>query len=79
MLGLHIKHLLIDAIKIVGTYDPDVVMVYIGENLTRAEYKRVYDFLSWVHRTNHRFGTGNFEDTCNTWSNHVESTDLIPA
>jgi len=68
--------MLMQAIRITGTYDPDVTLSVFFDDLTSKEYSTLYDFLNWVHSTNKRFGTGNFREVYEEWNSHVKNKDL---
>lgn len=69
--------MLFQAIRITGTYDPDITLSVFFDDLTSKEYSTLYDFLSWVHLNGRRFGSANFQETFEEWKSHVKNTDLV--
>lgn len=59
--------LLLGAVKMAGTYDPDEVLVYIEESLTGEEFDASHAFLKWVQDNGREFGRGNFWDIWAQW------------
>jgi len=69
--------MLFQAIRITGTYDPDITLSVFFDDLTSKEYSTLYDFLKWVHLTGKKFGSGNFQETYSAWQSHTKTTDLV--
>ena len=61
-LGAYNFAILSEAIKSVGSYDPQEIGFYPSmENLLVKEGKEVMSFLQWVHDNKKAFGSGNYE------------------
>lgn len=50
-------------VKMMGTFNPDVIMPYFEEQLTFAEVRALVPFLRWIEEDQeHRaFGSGNYQ------------------
>lgn len=55
------KHILIDAVKTTGSYNPDDSMFIFEENITPNEYYVLRCFLSFIHENKLGFGSGNID------------------
>ena len=51
--------LLLEAVKRVGSYNPDETLYSIEELLTAEEYELAESFLSWCNAKGKKFGRGN--------------------
>ncbi len=49
------------AVKSMGTFDPDKILVMFEEELYVDECIEVTEFLQWCHDNNKTFGHGNYE------------------
>lgn len=68
--------MLYQAIKITGSYDPDITLSVFFDELTNEEYHTLYDFLKWVHNNNRAFGSANFVSTYSEWLNYTKVQQL---
>lgn len=55
------KHILIDAVKTTGSYDPNKIMYCFIESITPNEYNVLKEFLSFIHINKLGFGSGNID------------------
>lgn len=62
------RTLILQAVKMAGTYDPDEALPAIEEQLTSEQAGIVRDFLSWVHDAGLRFGHGNIDERFEQWA-----------
>lgn len=44
-----------------GTYDPEIALCAVEEQMTIKEAVAANDFLKWVHENGKAFGTGNID------------------
>lgn len=59
----HSNYLLIsDAVRTMGTYNPDEIFFIFEEQLYLHEADEIYGFLEWCHTNNKQFGYANYED-----------------
>ena len=59
--------LLLQAVKMSGSYNPDQTLHFVEEQLTLAEVKEARAFLTWVHANSRFFGHGNLPAVWNDW------------
>ena len=56
-----IEQMLLEAVRICGTYEPNEVIGHFEENLTKAQYATVFNFLEWCDHHDVTFGRGNIQ------------------
>lgn len=61
-LGIRRYNLISSAVRMEGTYDPDEILYLFEESLYIKEAPSVIKFLTWVHKNNKTFGSGNYEE-----------------
>lgn len=54
--------LIVQAIKIEGSYNPEKIMPHMFEYLTEKQYHLVNGFLQYVHGKKLTFGDANFDE-----------------
>ena len=69
-LGRRLYELIKSGVSMMGTFDPDEIMYIFEEDLTPNEHKRIKGFLSWVHKNNKKYGSGNYEEV---YSEYLEA------
>jgi len=60
--------LAVRGVKTFGTYDPDMIMPYIEEDLTIDQYYQIERFFSWLHENGLHFGSGNIGEV---WAKYL--------
>lgn len=71
-LGELLYYKISEAVKMTGSYDPNVSMPLFEESLTPREYDMVHAFLSWVHKNHKTFGSANYEQVFREWQEDLE-------
>lgn len=61
MLNAKTKALIFIGVKQYGTYDPEIALAGVEEQMTVKEAVLANDFLKWVHENGKVFGTGNID------------------
>lgn len=62
ILSRSVKSLVLQAIRLSGSYEPSECLHFIDEQLTRVEYQELESFLAWCGEGAHRFGHGNIDE-----------------
>lgn len=70
----HLSILILDAVKTMGSYDPNEILFIFEENLTFEEHEHISGFLEWVHATNKGFGRANIDTV---WSAYWEQKGIV--
>ncbi len=60
-LGTNNYNLIAGGVRTLGTYNPAVIMNFIGEYLTTRQYDKIEKFLQWVHDNDKKFGSANYK------------------
>lgn len=60
-LGHLLYYVISEAVRTMGTYEPNEIFFLFEENLTAEQSLTVYGFLEWIHKNNKAFGSGNYE------------------
>lgn len=55
------KALIFIGVKHAGTYDPDICLAMVEEQMTVKEAIDANDFLKWVHENKKAFGPANLD------------------
>lgn len=79
-----LETLLLMACKQVGSYDPQLVDAFIGEQLTGPESEAAWGFLEWVNDgleefPGRRFGHSNIRQRFNEYLKELPSRGARPA
>jgi len=61
-LGVRNYTLISQAVKSVGTFNPDEILFIFEEELYINEAEEVEAFLQWCHDNGKMFGSGNYEE-----------------
>ncbi len=63
----HLYELLHNALRHAGTYEPEIVLSYVEEQLTAKEHGTLFPFLLWCHENGKTFGRGNYDERFKEW------------
>ena len=72
MLGELLYYKISSALKITGSYNPDITMPLFEESLTPRDYDMIHAFLSWVYEKHKTFGRANYEQVFREWQEDIE-------